>query len=89
MIATEKRDAELFLEKVYILPRVQGQGIGTHLVRRVLDEGLGAGLPVTLRVLKGNPARRLYERLGFVVVEQTTTHDVMRATPDRTTARDG
>jgi len=30
-----------------------------------------------------------YERLGFVVGEETTTHDGMRAIPDRTIARDG
>ena len=29
---------------------------------------------ITLRVLKVNPARGLYERLGFSVIRETETH---------------
>jgi ribosomal protein S18 acetylase RimI-like enzyme len=32
---------------------------------------------VTLQVLKVNPARRLYERLGFRVTGETPTHFLM------------
>jgi hypothetical protein len=32
-------------------------------------------------VLKANLARRLYERLGFVVVGETETHHLMEARP--------
>ena len=39
------------------------------------------GLPVKLGVLKVNPARRLYERLGFRMVEETEVSYGMAATP--------
>jgi ribosomal protein S18 acetylase RimI-like enzyme len=38
--------------------------------------------PIRLFVLKVNPARRLYERLGFQVLEETETHYVMRRNPN-------
>lgn len=42
------------------------------------------GLPTRLQVLKVNPARSLYERLGFELVEETQTHYVMQFQPDGT-----
>ena len=53
------------LVQIQLLPEHQGQGLGERLVRSLLDDARQAGLPVTLSVLRGSPARRLYERLGF------------------------
>ena len=53
------------LVQIQLLPEHQGKGLGERLVRDLLDQARQAGLPVTLSVLHGNPARRLYERLGF------------------------
>ena len=82
VIAIEEREDEVFLSKIYLLPAAQGQGIGTLLIRDVLRRAATRGMPVTLQVLHGNPARQLYERLGFVPVEKTATHWRMRAMPD-------
>ena len=65
------------LVRIYLMPVVQGRGIGTALVERLLAKARRAGLPARLRVLRANPARRLYERLGFVVTRETATHDYM------------
>lgn len=37
--------------------------------------------PVRLRVLKVNPARRLYQRLGFRIVDEDETHYTMLRSP--------
>jgi ribosomal protein S18 acetylase RimI-like enzyme len=81
VIAAERRGDEVFLTSIYILPEYQRRGIGTLLIKSVLDRAFQKGLPVRLRVLKVNPARRLYERLGFSVVEEANTHYLMKATP--------
>ncbi|MEO0560313.1 MAG: copper homeostasis protein CutC [Bacteroidota bacterium] len=49
-----------------VQPGVRGQGIGTRLLRQVLRESGAAA--VSLSVSCTNPARRLYEREGFVTV---------------------
>jgi ribosomal protein S18 acetylase RimI-like enzyme len=54
--------------QVQLLPSRQGRGIASDLLRTLLAEANAASVPVTLNVLKVNPARRLYERLGFQVV---------------------
>jgi GNAT superfamily N-acetyltransferase len=48
----------------------QGQGLGTQLIKSVIDEARKAGASLSLGVLKANPAVRLYQRLGFTVVEE-------------------
>lgn len=47
----------------------RGRGIGSAMMRQLLDELRGAGYPrASLSVQKENPAVRLYERLGFRIV---------------------
>ena len=76
-----RQSDEIRLFRVFLLPSVQNRGIGTRLVRDLLDEAAAAGLPLRLRVLRVNPARRLYERLGFVLSGETETHFTMERLP--------
>ena len=57
------------LIQIQMKPVFQGQGLGTQLIQTVIHEARSAGASLSLNVLKANPALRLYERLGFVVVE--------------------
>lgn len=51
---------------VCVLPGYRGAGLGAGLVGAAVAEARGRGLPaLSLSVEDGNPARRLYERLGF------------------------
>jgi ribosomal protein S18 acetylase RimI-like enzyme len=51
-----------------VLPEYRGLGIGTSLLAR-LTEAAGASYEsISLSVANGNPALRLYQRAGFVVV---------------------
>ncbi len=47
-------------------------------MKQLLASADSRGVPVRLRVLKVNPARRLWERLGFRVARETETHYEMR-----------
>ena len=80
-IRVARRAADIDLSSIELLPAYQGQGIGTQLITTLIAEAHQAGIPLTLQVLKVNPARRLYERLGFSTCGETATHYLMRATP--------
>ena len=73
-IEVERREHELCLSNIALLPEHQGKGIGTALIRSVIAEADQEQLPVVLQVFKVNPARRLYQRLGFVTMGETATH---------------
>ncbi|KUZ01819.1 GCN5 family acetyltransferase [Burkholderia territorii] len=72
---------EWHVHQIQILPSHQGQGIGETVLRQLLTEAEREAVPVSLSVLHGNPARRLYERLGFIVtsVSETGTSMIWRA----------
>lgn len=73
-------DTHVQLADIAILPEYQGKGIGTHLIKALLAEARGRGLPMGLGVFKINPgAQKLYNSLGFVQVSEDDIFIKMRA----------
>ncbi len=66
---------------ISIVARETGRGVGTAVLRAVTDFGDDADRPIVLTVVRTNPARRLYERNDFEVVESNETHHRMRRRP--------
>jgi ribosomal protein S18 acetylase RimI-like enzyme len=67
----------LTIVNIEVAPWLQGRGIGTAILRDAQRLAAERGLPVRLQVLKFNPARRLYERLGFTETGETESHVLM------------
>ncbi len=60
---------ELRVIDIALLPDFRGRGIGTGLLIGLQREAGDSGRTVTIHVERMNPARSLYERLGFQVRE--------------------
>jgi GNAT superfamily N-acetyltransferase len=76
----EWRD-QIRLVDIALMPEWRATGIGTMLLREVLERGTSAAKPVTIHVESFNPALRLYERLGFEKVDTNGMYFLMRWTP--------
>lgn len=59
------------LEQFQIAPSHQGRGLGTGVLRALIEESRASGAGLRLSVLKKNPAAHLYERLGFRTVSES------------------
>ncbi|HEX2852467.1 MAG TPA: N-acetyltransferase [Opitutaceae bacterium] len=82
LLHVEPEPAALFLANIQILPEFQNHGVGTAVVRGVLNDARARGKPVRLQVLKTNhAARRLYEQLGFRVTDLSGPHWQMSTAP--------
>nr|WP_319393768.1 GNAT family N-acetyltransferase [uncultured Desulfobacter sp.] len=75
------RTKKLHLHQMQILPEYQGRGIGSKLVSQVLDCAKNKKIPVTLLVLKGAAAKRIYDRFGFSVINEYENNYMMRWQP--------
>lgn len=62
---TQKRDDEIRIMDIIIKSEYRRAGLGTHLIRSVMDEAVKDGLAVRIHVEYNNPALQLYHRLGF------------------------
>jgi len=69
-LQSRTQDNSLYLVQLFLEPARQGKGIGTQSLKRLAGEAAQAGMPMTLGVVKSNPAFRLYERLGFRVTHE-------------------
>ena len=73
--------AELLLMDISLLPEQRGGGLGGAILADLLALAAGKGKPVSLHVEKFNPARRLYQRFGFTVMEDQGIYDRMEWRP--------
>ncbi len=65
MLKVEERSDCIYLSDIQIESKYRNKGIGTHLIKTVIESANLVNKPVRLRVLKGNSARNLYLQLGF------------------------
>ncbi|MDF9749630.1 GNAT superfamily N-acetyltransferase [Arthrobacter sp. ES3-54] len=82
VIAVRPESDEQWIEHFYLAPEYQGQGLGGAVLRHVL-EAKRDHRPFRLNVLQGSPARRLYERAGFVHEHEDSIDVFLVAETDR------
>jgi GNAT superfamily N-acetyltransferase len=67
-LSVDRREDEIRILDIALLPRMRGRGIGTRLLTGLIEAAEAEGRRLTAHVVVGNPARSLYERLGFEAV---------------------
>ncbi|HEY0376976.1 MAG TPA: GNAT family N-acetyltransferase [Pyrinomonadaceae bacterium] len=65
-----RRGYEIRILDLTLLPEHRGEGVGTFLVKQLVDEAARAGLPLNIYVESYNRSRGLFERLGFKKVDR-------------------
>jgi len=77
-LETSEEDNIVYIVELEILPEYQGKGIGSSIIKDIIEYASGAQKRVKLGCFKINTdAKRLYERLGFKVIEETETHYIL------------
>lgn len=76
-IEIHDRETELFIANFEIAPQFQNKGIGSAILKRIINTSDDKQKSLKLQVLRVNPARRFYKRFGFKTVDETETHFIM------------
>lgn len=63
---------------IAVAPEFRGRGIGTWLVEGLMAEARSTGRTLSIHVEMQNPARSLYDRLGFVPVGEHGVYVLMK-----------
>jgi ribosomal protein S18 acetylase RimI-like enzyme len=64
--------------QIQIEPLHQGKGIGQKIIKSILEKASVKKSAVTLSVLKGNKAKKLYDTIGFKVITESTESFIMK-----------
>jgi ribosomal protein S18 acetylase RimI-like enzyme len=73
--------SDIRIVDITLAPAFRGRGHGTGLLRSLIAEAEDGGRKLSIHVELNNPARRLYERLGFRTVGEHGVHLLMERPP--------
>ena len=85
----DRWDAEIRLMDVALLPESRNRGVGGLLMRDLVAESERTGKLLSCHVEETNPARRLYERLGFIEVGEQSFYKRMERRPAQQSSSPG
>ena len=77
----DRRADEHRIIDIALLTAHRNKGLGGAVMADLLDEAAKASKPVTIHVERFNPAMRLYQRLGFVPIEDQGVYELMEWRP--------
>jgi len=75
----KNHDDHLLLAGIYLDSQYRRLGLGSKIIGDLLMECARLHKPLRLRVLRSNPAQRLYRRLGFRSFKETESHIYMES----------
>jgi ribosomal protein S18 acetylase RimI-like enzyme len=81
-IAIHRREDEIRIMDIALVPEHRGSGIGSQLIHELLTEASAQNTAVTLHVERHNRAAALYQRLGFRVVEDGGVYLFLKWVPE-------
>lgn len=76
-------DQEIRIIDITLLPAERNAGIGTCLIKQLLDEANQSGKMTRIYVEEFNPSLHLFERLGFSPTEQHGIHLLLQCNPSQ------
>jgi GNAT superfamily N-acetyltransferase len=80
-LVINRADDQIVIVDITLLPKFRRLGIGSGLVRRLLDEADAGRLRVRCHVLQDSNARRFWERAGFAAQGDDRVYVAMERAP--------
>jgi GNAT superfamily N-acetyltransferase len=80
-MVVDRAPGEIRVVDVALLPIHCSHGIGTKLMRDIMDEAARLGKPVRLSVFRGTRATPFYLRLGFRIISEPSIYEEMEWIP--------
>ena len=79
-----EKESELRILDLTLLPAERNSGVGSYLLRQLIDESTAKQKALAIHVESFSPALRLFERLGFVNAQENGIYLLMKREPGET-----
>jgi len=80
-VSIEDHITDVHVRELVLAPDYQGRGIGSAVLRTMIERARARGVPVHLGTHLANRAANLYRRLGFRQIGTTETHFIFEWSP--------
>ena len=77
-LQVEETKNVVMLRQIFVLPAMRNRGLGTSFLNWMKERADRKRKDLTLDVMNNNPARHLYDRLGFKIVTTANSKITMR-----------
>jgi ribosomal protein S18 acetylase RimI-like enzyme len=74
---TNETENNTHIIDIALLPQYRKKGIGNFVLQQLIDKAKKQQKTISLQVIKTNPAKNLYIRLGFIVVKEDGLREYM------------
>jgi ribosomal protein S18 acetylase RimI-like enzyme len=74
-------ESDIRIMDIALAPAFRGRGIGTSLLRELMEEADSSARKLSIHVEMNNPARSLYDRLGFKPAGEHGVYVLMERPP--------
>ncbi len=78
LLKVKENENNIEIIQIQIEPIIQGKGIGQEIIKSIIKKADQRNLSVKLSVLKGNKVIKLYESLGFKIIEENNNSYLMK-----------
>ena len=74
----KEEDAQIVVDVFTLLPEFRNKGLGSLILQDFIKNANCVNKPIVLDTFKSNPAKKFYERNGFVVVDENYSHYILK-----------
>lgn len=74
----KEEDSKIVVDVFTLLPEYRNNGLGSLILQDFIKKADELNKPIFLDTFKSNPAKKFYERNGFVVVDENYSHYILR-----------
>ena len=78
LLKISEQETEIEIVQIQLDPSFQGKGIGRLILESIIKNAKNKNKTLFLSVLKANPAKKLYDSLGFKTINTTNDSFEMR-----------
>ena len=79
---TWENNSEIRVLDITLLPLFRGKGIGTYLLKELIKRSNSVKKKISLHVEQANPALQLYQRVGFIHINNYGRYYYMERNPE-------
>lgn len=74
----KEEDSKIVVDVFTLLPEYRNNGLGSLILQDFIKKADELNKPIFLDTFKSNPAKKFYEKNGFVVVDENYSHYILR-----------